>query len=106
MTCLGCKHYLGGGCCRMNLESECAAGGFEMYETDLYKYYCLMRPPMIGGLPIDTALIVEAEVFEERRYVPEIDRMAWGWVVYNRPLTPKDIADYELISAPREGVDE
>lgn len=33
MSCNGCKHYLGGGCCRMNLESECAAGGFEMYET-------------------------------------------------------------------------
>ena len=31
-TCIGCKHYLGGGCCRMNLESECAAGEFEMYE--------------------------------------------------------------------------
>lgn len=32
-TCFGCKHYLGGGCCRMNLESECAAGDREMYEV-------------------------------------------------------------------------
>lgn len=31
-TCEGCKYYLGGGCCRLNLESECAAGDFEMWE--------------------------------------------------------------------------
>lgn len=31
-SCLGCVHYLGGGCCRINLEAECAAGYFEMYE--------------------------------------------------------------------------
>jgi hypothetical protein len=34
MSCKGCKHYLGGGCCRMNLENECAAGDFEMYEVE------------------------------------------------------------------------
>lgn len=33
-TCVGCKHYLGGGCCRMNLERECADGEFELYETE------------------------------------------------------------------------
>ncbi|MDD3029799.1 MAG: hypothetical protein PHS57_05925 [Alphaproteobacteria bacterium] len=32
-SCLGCVHYLGGGCCRINLEAECAAGYFEMYEA-------------------------------------------------------------------------
>ncbi len=32
-SCEGCIHYLGGGCCRLNLESECAAGEFEMYEN-------------------------------------------------------------------------
>lgn len=26
-TCVGCKHYLGGGQCRINLESECREGG-------------------------------------------------------------------------------
>lgn len=31
-SCTGCRHYLGGGCCRMNLESECAAGEFELWE--------------------------------------------------------------------------
>ena len=66
-----------------------------------YRYYCRMRPPMIGGLP-SSGKIVAAEWFHERRYVPEIDCMAWGWVEYDRPLTPKDVSDYELISAPRE----
>jgi len=30
--CLTCKHYLGGGYCKINLEAECAAGYFEAWE--------------------------------------------------------------------------
>ena len=37
-----------------------------------------------------------------RGYVPEIDMMAWGWVEYAEPLTPMEISEYDLISAPRE----
>ena len=34
-TCKGCRNYLGGGCCRLNLEDECAAGGgYEMWEDE------------------------------------------------------------------------
>jgi hypothetical protein len=33
-SCVGCVHYLGGGCCRINLEAECAAGDYEMYEIE------------------------------------------------------------------------
>ena len=32
IPCESCTHYLGGGCCRMNLESECQEGGFEAFE--------------------------------------------------------------------------
>lgn len=91
----------------MNLESECAAGGFEMRETDLvnekrvYRYYCRTRPPMIGGLP-HASILLDCEAFEERQYIPEIDCMAWGWIEYDHPLNATDIADYELISVPRE----
>lgn len=66
----------------------------------MFRYYCIMRPPMIGGLPHKT--IWEAEAFTERRYIPEIDRMAWGWVEYEEELTPQEIADYELIAKPKE----
>lgn len=66
----------------------------------MYRYYCIMRPPMIGEIPHQT--LWEAETFTERRYIPEIERMAWGWLEYENPLTPAEIADYELLAAPRE----
>lgn len=32
-SCAGCRHDLGGGCCKLNLESECReGGGFEAWE--------------------------------------------------------------------------
>lgn len=30
--CETCRFYLGNGCCRMDLEDECGAGGFEAWE--------------------------------------------------------------------------
>jgi hypothetical protein len=34
-SCSGCKNDLGGGCCSLNLEDECAAGGgYELWEED------------------------------------------------------------------------
>lgn len=31
--CEACRHYLGGGCCRINLEPECReGGGYEAWE--------------------------------------------------------------------------
>lgn len=65
----------------------------------MYRYYCIMRPPKNDWLP---HTILEEESFEERRYIPDIDRMAWGWVVYTRELTPQEISDYGLIREPRE----
>ena len=67
----------------------------------MYRYYCIMRPPMLGGLPAGRE-IWEAEAFPERRYIPEIDRMAWGWVEYETQLTPMEVSEYELVSAPLE----
>lgn len=32
-SCVGCRHYLGGGQCRINVEAECReGGGFELWE--------------------------------------------------------------------------
>lgn len=67
----------------------------------MYRYYCIMRPPMIGGIP-NSKLLVDAKAFEERRYIPEIDRMAWGWVEYEHELTMQEVYEYELIMQPRE----
>lgn len=33
-SCIGCKWYLGGGCCQINEETECAAGEHELWEAD------------------------------------------------------------------------
>lgn len=65
----------------------------------MYRYYCIMRPPMIGGVPHSRTL-QDAMCFDKRRYIPEIDRMAWGWMEYAEPLTPQEVEDYELIAAP------
>lgn len=67
----------------------------------MYRYYCIAYPPMLCGLIIGRRLMA-LETFDERRYVPEIDRMAWGWLEYAEPLTPMEISEYKLISAPRE----
>ena len=31
-ACDTCRHHLGGGCCRINLEAECGKGEFEAWE--------------------------------------------------------------------------
>lgn len=32
-NCEGCRHNLGGGCCRLNMEQECReGGGYELWE--------------------------------------------------------------------------
>ena len=67
----------------------------------MYRYYCIMRPPAPGAIPRGAAL---TNAYEERQYIPEIDRMAWGWVEYMNPLTPAEIADYELMAEPNEDV--
>ncbi len=36
--CDTCKHDLGGGCCRINMEAECCeGGGYELWEPDSTK---------------------------------------------------------------------
>lgn len=37
--------------------------------------------------------------FNSREYVPEIGRIAWGYIEYDKPLENKDIDGYELMPA-------
>lgn len=67
----------------------------------MYRYYCIMCPPMIGGWPLGR-ILQNAEAFTGRRYIHEIDRMAWGWIELKEELTPQEVADYGLIMKPRE----
>lgn len=66
----------------------------------MIRYYCIRHIPLIM-FPRRTSCC-SMENFDERRYIPEIDRMAWGWVEYREELTPREIADYGLIRQPRE----
>lgn len=69
----------------------------------MYLYFCPMRPPGPGAIP--TGGCIDIVAFEERFYETRIDRMVWGWVGYDRPLSPAEISEYELIAAPRDDLE-
>lgn len=64
------------------------------------RYYCTKYPPDICYVPF--VGLIESEGYGERRYIAEIDRMAWGCVVYNRELSYSEIRAYGLIREPVE----
>ena len=49
-TCTSCRHYLGGGCCRINLEADCAAGGYEAWEPRKEEGEVPKREEVLGAL--------------------------------------------------------
>lgn len=67
-----------------------------------YTYYCKEKAPQLGHVPAPGLLFIES--FPDRRYVAEIDRMAWGRLVYTRELTPEEVRVWELTMKPREGL--
>ena len=63
----------------------------------VYRYYCRFRPPMPGAIPRNglqnvCAFDVKDVVFDNVE--------AWGYADYDRPLTEKEINDYELAASP------
>lgn len=67
-----------------------------MYDDseEWYLYYTPHRPPAPGTIPKDGLLAVFT--YKTRKAISEHCIMAWGHVEYNRPLTEKEISDYEL----------
>lgn len=58
----------------------------------IYRYYCKYRPPMPGAIP--RAGLMHVEAYDCKQ---SFDGMAaWGYAEYDRPLTEKEINDYEL----------
>lgn len=47
-------------------------------------------------------LIADMCLYDEPQYIAGIDRMAWGWVMTDRPLTVDVMNRYGMISAPVE----
>ena len=64
----------------------------------IYMYYCPMRPPTPGAVPREG--LEYANEYDSRCNIPFIGRAAWGYAVYSRELTEKEVSDYELIPSP------
>ena len=67
----------------------------------MHRYYSIMRPIAPGTFP-KTQPVQEVVSFDSRQFVPEINRMAWGYIEYAGPLTEKQAADYELVPLSNE----
>ena len=63
-------------------------------EPKTYRYYTTQRPPSPGAQPSGATNIVS---FDTKKIIDGVE--AWGYVEYDKPLTAKQINDYELIEA-------
>jgi hypothetical protein len=69
----------------------------------MYKYFSTQRPISIGTFPKSTDnRVIAIENFNNRKYVDEIGREAWGLIKYEKPLSDKQINEYELVKAKGE----
>ena len=73
---------------------------YGLSERGAYKYYSTQRPVDIGTFPRTDNGPVRIVNFEEREGVEQGHYRAWGYLVYDAPLTEKQIDDYELQAAP------
>ena len=67
----------------------------------LYKYYSTQRPVDIGTFP-KPPYNKPDEIFNYDQRIPVENGsfLAWGYLIYTRPLTEKQASDYELRPAP------
>lgn len=65
-----------------------------MVSIKTYTYAMLQRPPMPGAMPKKG--LVEVQSFDKKEPVVQINKMAWGILRYDHPLTDREIDDYEL----------
>lgn len=77
-----------------------------MMETELmlrcktnYRYYIVNQKAKNS---LSACLRVRHEMYGEKRYVSEIEGMAYGWIEVSEPLSSEQIHLYGLISAPVE----
>ena len=67
----------------------------------LYKYYSTQRPVDIGTFPKPHRNTPDEIVnYDQRIPVENGSFLAWGHLTYTRPLTKRQVSDYELRPAP------
>lgn len=69
-------------------------------EKSAYRYYSTQRPVDIGTFPKTENGPLYLMNFDKRDSVEQGRFLAWGYLVYDAPLTEKQMADYELRAAP------
>ena len=70
-------------------------------QAEYYRYYSTQRPVDLGTFPKPPGTVpVEIINFDERRMVEGGTIRAWGELAYLKPLTEKQMDDYELRPAP------
>lgn len=69
-------------------------------EKSAYKYYSTQRPVDIGTFPKTENGPLRLVNFDKRESVEQGRFLAWGYLVYDAPLTEKQMDDYELRPAP------
>ena len=70
-------------------------------DTGLYRYYSTQRPVAPGTYPGKPK---EIQNFDNREKVCDGRMEAWGYLDYEKPLTEKQMTDYELKPALQEAV--
>jgi len=68
---------------------------------EMYKYFCLRRPPDLGAVP--RAGLQYVESYRAKKYIFALKIHAWGYAVYSRPLSAEEIDEYELMAAAEVG---
>ena len=70
-------------------------------ENGTYRYYSTQRPLSPGAYPKPAEnQVTEIQNFDNRQLVEEGKVQAWGYVEYTKPLTAKEMQDYELKCVP------
>lgn len=73
---------------------------YGLSERGAYKYYSTQRPVDIATFPKTENGPVRIVNFDMREGVERGRFEAWGYLVYDAPLTERQIDDYELRAAP------
>lgn len=67
-----------------------------LQDSGTYRYYSTQRPISPGTYPNGENKPVTIENFDDRQAVENGQLQAWGYLEYERPLSQKEMKDYEL----------
>ena len=67
-----------------------------LQEDGKYRYYSTQRPIALGTYPNGENKPVVIENFDDRQTVENGQLQAWGYLEYEKPLSQKEMNDYEL----------